>query len=201
MKLLVISHACLTPVNQSFFADIERMAGWSISILLPSVWNTAYKSEFVVERGGGFKGAIHALPVWKPGSVPLHVYKDTLTKLLKAEQPDVIYMHHEPYGFATFQVYLANRLTLRCPIGFYAAQNIAKSYPFPIEALESAVLKSSSFAFPVTEGALSVLRSKGYTGAAEVLPLAIDQGVYYPKKDWATDQRARLGIAPSEFIV
>jgi glycosyltransferase involved in cell wall biosynthesis len=154
-----------------------------------------------VTRWDGFKGKIHPIPVWKPGSVPLHLYKDWLLKLLRSEQPDAIYMHHEPYGLATFQVFLANSLSVRCPIGFYAAQNIGKSYPLPIRLMESAILKRASFCFPVTEGALSILRAKGYKGVAEVLPLAIDRNVYRPMPEWALKKRAELELGASDFVV
>jgi glycosyltransferase involved in cell wall biosynthesis len=201
MKLLVVSHACITPVNQAFYAEIEKLTGWRITLVLPSAWRTGYSAPAAVSRWKDFHGSIHPLPVWKPGNIPLHLYKNSFLQLLRSEQPDVIYMHHEPYGLATFQVFLANRLTVRCPIGFYAAQNIAKSYPFPIRWMESQVLAEASFCFPVTQGALSILRARGYRGAAQVLPLAIDPGLYHPMPEWAAGRRAALGIGPAEFVV
>ena len=30
MKLLIVSHACATPVNQKFFAAVEQISGWSV---------------------------------------------------------------------------------------------------------------------------------------------------------------------------
>ena len=201
MRLLVVSHACVTPLNQGFYADVERASGWEVSLVVPSSWRTEYKPSTEASRWNGFKGALHALPVWKPGSVPLHIYKNNVIQLLRKEKPDAIYVHHEPYGLATFQFYMANRLTGSCPIGFYAAQNIAKTYPLPIRLAERAVFHASSFCFPVTRGALSVLQSRGYKGRADVLPLAIDRTIYYPRKVWAQEQRKASGVAPDEFTI
>lgn len=198
---MVVSHACITPINQSFYADVAKATGWDVSLVIPSSWSNAYSAEAEVSRWRSFEGALHAIPVWKAGNIPLHLYKKNMITFLRKHRPDVIYVHHEPYGLATAQVCLANRLTGKRPMGFYAAQNIAKTYPIPFRWLEKFVLQQSTFAFPVTEGALEVLREKGYTGVAEVLPLAVDAAVYHPDEELAADWRRRLGIAEGEFVV
>jgi glycosyltransferase involved in cell wall biosynthesis len=201
MTLLVISHACVTPVNQGFFADVANQTGWDVELVIPSSWNSEYKSNVQVSRWKDFHGAIHTIPVWKTGNIPLHLYKQTMMGLLRKVRPDVIYVHHEPYGMATAQLYLANKMVDNRPIGFYGAQNILKNYPIPFRWFEQWVLQNSAFSFPVTEGALEVVRHKGYTGAAEVLPLAIDRGIYRPNPEWAAAKRAELGIAEDEFVM
>lgn len=201
MKLLVVSHACVTPVNQGFFAEVVDQTGWEVELVLPSSWNSEYVVNLRALRWKGFHGEIHTIPVWKAGNIPLHLYKQTMVGLLRKVRPDVIYVHHEPYGLATAQIYLANKVVDDCPIGFYAAQNILKTYPIPFRSLEHWVLQHSAFCFPVTEGALEVVRHKGYAGFAEVLPLALDRGTYYPDSVWAATKRAELSIGPDEFVI
>ena len=201
MKLLVVSHACVTAINQSFFLDVEAATNWKITLVVPSSWKTDYRDAMRPEQWPGLHAAIYKLPVMLSGNIPLHFYKNWFVGLLRREQPDAIYVHHEPYGLATFQLYLANAITGNKPIGFYAAQNILKQHPFPFGLMERWVFNRSSFAFPVTEGALAALRQKGYQGNATVLPLAIDANIYKPEKEWASAKRAELGIAPDEFII
>ena len=43
-KLLVVSHACVTPINQSFYADVADVTGWTIELVIPAVWATEYKA-------------------------------------------------------------------------------------------------------------------------------------------------------------
>jgi len=201
MKLLVVSHACVTPANQAFFAEVKNVTGWDVSLLLPRQWATAYGKVESVERLHGFAGDLHTIPVWMCGNIPLHFYKSPLLGLLRTIQPDAIYVHHEPYGLATFQVFAANHLTVQCPIGFYAAQNILKNYPAPFRWFEKAVLAQARFAFPVSQGALDVLRTKGYQAQAEILPLSVDLELYRPRPGWAKNKRGELGIRPEEFLV
>jgi L-malate glycosyltransferase len=201
MKLLVISHACVTPINQSFYGDVAEATGWEIELVVPEVWATEYKAGVRTERWPAFTGTLHTIPVFKPGNIPLHVYKSAMVGLLKQAHPDAIYMHHEPYGAATMQVYMANRMAGNAPIGFYAAQNILKNYPPPFRWFERYVFGHSAFAFPVAPGALEVLREKGYKARAEVLPLPIDLEIYQRRPAWAAEKRRELGIGAEEFVV
>ncbi len=200
MKLLVVSHACATSLNQSFFADVEEVTGWNLSLVLPATWKTEY-SDRSAERWPAFRGDFHPVPVWKSGHIPLHLYKSFFAETLRKTRPDAIYVQHEPYGAATAQVYMANRLGRHVPIGFYAAQNISKTYPPPFRWTETMVLRDSSFCFPVTIEALEVLRHKGYKGDAEVLPLAVNSGLYHPMPDAADALRQRNSIGAQEPVI
>ena len=200
MKLLVISHPCVTAINQSFFSDLEEQTGWQVTLVMPDRWKTEYGPIDGCARWPAFKGNIDCRPVFFPGDIPRHVYRQWFVNLLRRESPDAIYMHHEPYGFATFQVYLANQVTGQRPIGFYAAQNLLKNYPPPVRQLERWVFRRSSYAFPVTSVALDVLRKKHYAGPAEVLPLAVSSDLYQPTPLWGRDRRRAMGIPPERVV-
>jgi glycosyltransferase involved in cell wall biosynthesis len=180
MRLLIVSHPCVTPINQQFYAEVERETGWELIIVTPSNWENEYGSQIVPERWHEYRGQLVNIPVWKSGNIPLHLYRSIFIPLLREFEPDAIYVHHEPYAAATAQVYLANRLSLRRPIGFYSAQNILKSYPPPFRQTEQAIFHSSQFAFPVSQSVEQVLHKKGCKEMTTVLPLGIDPEVYFP---------------------
>ena len=104
----------------------------------------------------------------------MHFYYPKLLSVLAAEKPDAIYAHNESYALSTFQVFMANFLTFRKPIAFYAAQNIVKKYPFPFRMIEKFVFKRATLAFSVTHSAKVCLEKKGYAGRSVVLPLGIN---------------------------
>lgn len=191
MKLLVISHACATPINQQFYADVEQLTGWKVTLVVPSNWKTEYGQTIGGGRWAAFKGEIIAVPAWRPGNVILHAYRTSFSRLLGRVEPDAIYVHHEPYAIATAQVYFANRLRARKPIGVYSAQNIAKNYPPPFRWTEAMVLRRSSFFFPISIEVETVFRNKGYAGSSAVLPLGVDLAVYHPRGQ-GSELRARL---------
>src|SRR3954452_24763459 len=129
MKLLVVSHPAVTPANQDFFARVHDHLGGELSLVIPAHWHDEYGVQSA-ERWPALRGRLVPLPVLLEGNIILHAYRARLRALLREESPDVVYVHHEAYGVATFQVFRAAR-GLGIPVGFYSAQNLVKRHPPP----------------------------------------------------------------------
>jgi glycosyltransferase involved in cell wall biosynthesis len=173
MKLLIVSHPAVTPSNQALYAELQKQTGWDTSLVLPRRWPTEYGVQ-TASRWPAFTGRLIALPTLGAGNIPLHVYAARVRRLIAELSPDVIYVHHEPYGLATAQFLRAARSRPSIRLGFYSAQNIQKDYPWPVSALERDVYSRAHFAVPVTAEVSAVLRAKGYRGAIDVVPLPVD---------------------------
>lgn len=200
MRLLVFSHSCVEDINRKFFAEVAIASGWSITVVIPANWRTAYQDQWRQNISDGGPLEIEQHQVAFPGMIPLHFYRKSVKSLLNRHEPDAIYVHHEPYGLATAQVYFASRSTRRVPIGFYTCQNINKRYPLPIQQVQKFVFRNSSFAFTISGSALDVLREKGYHGPAEVLSPAIDQQVYYPHSGYRQELQDKYQIRPNQVV-
>lgn len=200
MKILIISHSCLFPTHQSLYAEVERQTGWHLTIVTPSNWRGDYGDKVSLKRWSGYQGQLLSIPVWKSGDIPLHVYRSVFIPLLQKLEPDFIYVHHEPYGVATAQIYLANHLSIKKPIGFFSWQNIFKRYPFPFRQMEYWVLQESSFAFPGSYSAEEVLRKKGYKGSSVIFPSGIDPDAYFPQPE-AEELKDKLRISQNEVLI
>jgi len=179
-ELLVISHACANPINQEFFAQVEKITNWNITLVVPSNWRDEYGNQLSPKTSPEFLGKLIPAPVVLSGNIPLHFYRTAFARLIRAIHPDAIYVHQEPYAAVTAQIYLANRLTLRRPIGFFTWQNILKRYPFPFSLTERMVFEKSAFAFSGSFSAQRVLEQKGCPAALHVLPAGIDPLAYTP---------------------
>jgi len=199
MKILALSHACVTPVNQAFFATVERLTGWDITLTVPETWIGEYGRRRAA-RWEDFEGRIVQYPVLLSGNVPLHAYRSFFVSLLREEEPDAIYVHHEPYGIATFQMYIANHWVGHHPIGFFTWQNIVKTYPAPIRHLERWVYRTSDFAFAGSESATKTLRIKGYDGPVTLLPGSVSTGQYSASANREAI-RTRLGVGEEKLII
>ena len=200
MKLLVVSHACVTPVNQSFFADVAEVCGFDVSLVVPNRWRTEYGPIEGVQRWPKFSGEIVQTPVILKGNIPLHIYAAFAGNIICAVQPDFVYIHHDAHALATAQFMLAcNRW--HKPFAFYSAQNIYKKYPMPFSALERKVFDSAGMAFPLSNTVLDVLHAKGYRRRATVLPLPVDTTVF--DKDSAARARLRgeLNLRADEHVI
>ncbi len=182
-KLLIISHSCITSVNQQFYAEVERQTNWKLIIITPSNWNNQYSSKINPERWSAYKGQLLSIPVWKPGNIPLHIYRSIFIPLFQKLQPDAIFVRQEPYAAVAAQVYLANRLSIQKPIGFFTWQNIFKKYPFPFQQTQNFVLQESCYAFSGSYSANEVLKQKGYHSNSVILPAGIDLDIYFPQPE------------------
>jgi L-malate glycosyltransferase len=200
VKLLIISHSCTIPAGQQFYAEVERQTGWDITIVTPALWQDEYGNQLTTPRWSGYQGKLISIPVWKSGNVPLHTYRSFFIQLLKDINPDFIYLYQEPYAIVTFQVYLANYLSLRKPIGFFTWQNLLKQYPFPFNLMEQWVLQQTHIMFPGSQSAEAVFRSKGYRGPSILLPSGIDPTIHYPRPE-ATQLQAQLRQQPDEVLI
>jgi glycosyltransferase involved in cell wall biosynthesis len=200
MKLLIVSHPCVTSINQQFYAEVERQTGWELTIVTPSNWKNEYGNKLNTERWPKYQGRLMSIPVWKSGNIPLHIYRSVFIPLLQEIKPNFIYVNHEPYAIATAQVYLANRLSIKKPIGFFTWQNIFKRYPFPFEQMEHLVLQESSFAFPGSRSAEDVLRQKGYEGNTIIFPSGIDVNIYFPRPE-AEELKSKLCTTHNEVLI
>lgn len=200
MKLLVISHACATPINQDFFASIQQHTGWELTLIVPTNWKDDFGAVRKLERWPEFSGNLVGLPVMLSGNIPLHVYRGRLARVFQEQKPDAIYVHHEPYGVATAQAFIANQGSTRVPIGFFTWQNINKKYPFPISKTEQMVYRRSSFAVAGSKSAVDVLREKGYTGKAAIIAAGVDTDLYKPIPDNPLRQKL-LGDSGAELLI
>jgi glycosyltransferase involved in cell wall biosynthesis len=180
MRLLIVSHSCVTAINQQIYAEIRKLTGWDFTLLVPETWRDEYGNVLQATTWTGFDVHLVKAPVLRNGNIIFHAYRLNLKRLLSERQYDAIYVNHEPYGIATAQLCWANSRYSRATFGFYSCQNIRKDYPFPFSWLERMVYRSSQFAFPITEAVAEVLRSKGYKGDLSVCPLPFDPQLYYP---------------------
>jgi glycosyltransferase involved in cell wall biosynthesis len=188
LHLLVVSHPCITAINQDFFAHVESETGWKVTIVLPKRWTSEYGKHLKPVRWPRFQGHLLPLPVQLAGNIPLHFYSARLSRIFGREHPDAIYVHNEPYAVATYQVLRASSGSIGAPVGFYSAQNILKRYPWPVSAWERYVYRHASFAYPVSQAVADVLKAKGYSGRSEVVPLSVDTDHFCP--DGRKDQVA-----------
>jgi hypothetical protein len=90
MKRLIVSHACAPPVNQKFFAAVEQISAWSLSLIGPREWRDDYGTVRERTRWSSFQGRLCPVPVWGRGNVPLHVYRSSFRSLIRTIEPDAI---------------------------------------------------------------------------------------------------------------
>lgn len=199
MKLLIISHSCALPINQQFYAELERQTNWQLTIVTPSKWKAHGKFQ-IPEPWSDYQGQLLDIPVWRSGSIKGHIYHSTFIRLLQEIEPDFIYVHQEPYAIVTAQIYLANSFSINKPIAFFTWQNILIRYSVIFRQIEKLVYNNSSIAFTGSHSAAEILRKKGYQGPCAMLPAGIDMDIYTSSPQ-ARELQGKLRATENEVII
>lgn len=198
-RVLVVSHECVTQLNQQLYAEVQRLTGWDFTLVLPAIWRDEFGNNLRPAVLPGFDADLLAVPVLLSGNIILHSYRLNFRRLLSQRQFDLIYVNHEPYAMSTSQVCWANLQSAKLPFGFHSCQNIYKKYPIPFSWLERMVYRSSSFAFPITDAVAEVLRQKGFKGDAALCPFPFDPSLYHPLSE--AERQQLIPRVENELII
>ena len=174
----MVSKALVVATYRSKLREIARQ-GVELTAIVPTSW-TEEGRELRFEPGddSGYD-VIQTRMAWN-GHYHLHYYP-RLRQLLETTRPDILHMDEEPYNLATFLAFRsARRLGARTM--FFTWQNIEHRYPPPYRYMERAVLRQTRYALAGNQDALDILRRKGLSGPAEVLPqFGVDTTLYSPE--------------------
>lgn len=200
MRVLAVSHPCVTDVNQQFYAELESL-GHQVQLVVPENFHHEYANEpIAVTRWSSFQGAIEQRRIGCSKSVPLHFYQSNLRPFIRKFDPDVLYVEEEPYAISAWQAFYASRgLPVKRLV--YSAQNIAKRYPVPFRWMEQYVLSHADAATVVSEEVGSALRDKGYYGTLISFPLGVDTNLFQPSEDARRAVRRQMRIDEDAFVI
>src|SRR5579871_5578798 len=184
MRVLLISHTCQSRTEgQPKAVCLGRFPDIELRVLIPDRWMHYGKwREAQLPESGAFDYRIGkvAWPWVGQAQFYLHWYPK-LAELLKEFQPDIIDLWEEPWGLVSYQVCrLRDRLVPKAKIVTETEQNINKRLPFPFEQFRTYTLERADFAIGRNTEAVAILREKGYSGPAEVVPNAVDAELFHP---------------------
>lgn len=201
MRILAVSHPCVTDVNQQFYAELEKL-GHEVQLIVPANFRTTlsqYKPT-KVKRWPSFKGNVKTYPVGMSKSIPLHFYLSNLRSAIRSFSPDVLIVEEEPYSLSAWQSFYASR-GMKMKRVVYSAQNIYKKYPVPIRNMEKYVLSQSDLVLAVSQEVVQVLRQKRYFGRHMLFPLGVDTEQFTPNREKAHQMREKANIRQEVFVV
>lgn len=177
------------PARQALYAKLAGFTGWRIRLLTAAKWKDEYGAEIDATAGPGLQTELISVPVALRGNIPLHFFTAPLRRHIRDFAPDLVYIYHEPYAAATFQMLRATRSAVDVPVGVRSAQNLLKRYPTPFRQSEAYVYSQSDFAVVVSDNVADVMRRKGYRKPVAVVPMPVDLSAFSP----APQRRERKG--------
>jgi glycosyltransferase involved in cell wall biosynthesis len=118
------------------------------------------------------EGRIVPLRVARAGRPQRHFYVDRLTRMVKAFQPDVVFLEQESFACAAMQWALVSR-RYGVPFGVQSDENLDRDYPLPARLMRRWVLDRAAFVAARSPTAATRVEEWGAKGRVAVIPHAV----------------------------
>ncbi len=179
MRIVMLSKALVVGPYQKKAEELARIPGVELLVVVPPVWQEPRGGPQRLEEQHIVGYDLHVAPMHFNGRYHFHYYP-TIGRILRTFQPQIFHIDEEPYNFATWHAMRAGR-RVGAKMCFFTWQNIAKRYPPPFAQLERAVYAGMDAGVAGNQAALDILRDKGFTRPAAVIPqFGVDPNLYQP---------------------
>jgi glycosyltransferase involved in cell wall biosynthesis len=197
MRVLLISRAMVASSYRRRLSEMTEL-GIRLTVVSADKWE---RQRFEPGEADGYEMIVVPTAVsWSLlGSLAHHTfYYKGLSRVISRERWDLVHIDDEPYNFATFRASAAC-VASNTKFVFTTWQNMIKSYPPPFNYFERKTFTAAAGATPGNREALDVLRSRGFSGPAAVVPHhGVDTNCF--RKLDATALRRELHLG-SRFVI
>ncbi|MEW6511515.1 MAG: glycosyltransferase family 4 protein [Bacteroidota bacterium] len=181
MKLLVVDHNAVDPLQQGTYRHLAETFDITTRVIAPALWHDNYRLRRVEARSLSQTCDLVPLPVLFATRTHRHWYRG-LARQVKEFAPDVLYVNAEPENFQTFQ---CAALAGRRPLVFSTWRNIDHAnvgYPYRLSslhaAIERSVLRRARHGVAFTQSAADIFIGRGYNRIT-VIPPEVDTELFH----------------------
>ncbi len=171
-RVLVVSHACVIPENQSVYAHLAALM--DVTIVAPATWRDALRAApYPSERLPAFTGHWMRVRTLGRGRPQRHLSLLRPARLLRERRPDMVLIEEEPFSLqAWWWARAARRRGI--PYAVQVAENLPREFPWVVRRWSAKVLGGASFLLARSPRALEQARQWGYRGPSTVVPHGVD---------------------------
>jgi len=181
MRVLRIAHSSLTPeLRQRERALARRYPDVQLELVTTERWREA---EMEVDATPDDLFPVRTARSYLSKHIQLFAYDPRpIIQALRNHKPHLIDLGHEPYSVAGAEVLtLCRWFAPDVPIVMQTNQNILHNYPPPFRWLEQRAFRRVDAAYGCSETVCEVLRAKGFSKLAPVVPFGVDTAAFRPR--------------------
>ena len=181
MRVLRIAHSSLTPALRQRERALARCyPDVELELVTTERWREA---EMDVDATPDDLFPVTTARRWLSRQVNLFAYDPRpIIRALREHEPDLIDLGHEPYSVAGAEVLtLCRWFAPGVPVVMQVNQNIFRNYPPPFNWLEQRAYRRVAAAYACSETVVEVLRAKGFTKPAPIVPFGVDLKAFRPR--------------------
>jgi glycosyltransferase involved in cell wall biosynthesis len=173
-RLLVVSHACVLPVNQHVYVRLLEF-GWDVMLIVPNRWRHEFAPhEFDSRALPELQDRLIRLPIILPGRPQRHVYMRRPSRLLRELAPVAAFIEEETFSLPGFQWAMAASKA-DIPFGVQADENLDRHLPAIARRARQRTLSRAAFVAARSPTAGHLSRTWGARGAVGLVPHAVPE--------------------------
>jgi glycosyltransferase involved in cell wall biosynthesis len=192
-KLVTIAHSYVVALNRRLAHEMARAGAgrWEVTAVAPRFVHGDLRPIALESHSEDGLLQMESLPLHFSQCIHVALYGRRLRGLLSAGW-DLVHCWEEPYVFAGAQV--AAWAPRSCPLVFWTAQNIAKTYPPPFSWLERYCVRRCVGWLACGQSVVDAQLPRGYAGRPHrIIPLGVDLQRFGPSPAARAAVRALLG--------
>jgi glycosyltransferase involved in cell wall biosynthesis len=180
-RVLRIAHASLTPaLRHRERAFVRCYPDMDLEVITTDRWREA---EVMVDAVPDDLFPVRTARPYLSKHMQLFAYDPRpIIEALQNHRPHLIDLGHEPYSVACAELLtLCGWYAPHVPIVMQTNQNILHNYPPPFNWLEQRAFRRVAGAYACSETVVDVLRAKGFTKPAPIVPFGVNTKAFRPR--------------------
>ncbi|MEL7332539.1 MAG: glycosyltransferase [Cyanobacteria bacterium J06560_2] len=183
LRVLVVSHAYVTGVNQGKLDAIAATQAADVGLLVPTGWQAlGWQKSLTLEKP---YPSIQVFPakISFSGRVGAYVYRPwAIWNTIKTFKPDVLHVEQEVFSLSALQMALAAR-AFKLPMTIFGWENMDRQLSSFRSWIRQFVLDTVQAVIPGNQEGEELVRKWGYTGTVEVMPqIGVDAVLFAPQQ-------------------
>ena len=183
LKVLFVSHAYVTGVNQGKLNAIAATEQAEVGLLVPKAWQAKGWQKFLQLETPYPDLTVYKSKIWFSGRVGAFIYAPwTVLRAIKEFRPDIVHVEQEVFSLSGFELALISRL-FNLPIAYFGWENINRRLSLPRQLMRRFVLNTAKLIVAGNKEGENLLRQWGYQKTIAVMPqLGVDSSLFAPKQ-------------------
>ncbi len=204
MRILVVSHTYIVPLNCQKLEELSRLApDIEVVVVVPQKWRPGGIQNQVIEPKKRQEGNFQVMPIanFSQNNQGLLTFNWEIIKLLKTFKPHIIQLEQGAKSLGYAQLIILNKLLgIKAKNTFFTWWNLPYTNKFPINLLEKYNLNNTHGLISGNQDGADILREHGYQGKVKIMPqLGVNEELFKPRSQ--PELAAKLNIKPEDFII
>jgi L-malate glycosyltransferase len=204
MRILVISHTYIVPLNCQKLEELSRLApDIEVIVVVPQKWRPGGIQNQVIETKQRQEGNFKVIPIanFSQNNQGLLTFNWEIIKLLKTFKPHIIQLEQGAKSLGYAQLIILNKLLgIKAKNTFFTWWNLPYTNKFPINLLEKYNLNNTHGLISGNQDGADILREHGYKGKVKIMPqLGVDEALFKPRSQ--PELAAKFNLQPEDFII